>query len=118
MVSRTRSTDSRSGMKHGYGAEETFWIVQGQWLEVADFFDADDVIEAAETQVYDNAHEGAELDIRGGGKDALNALLTAWAAKYAVLRSWTAVGDAEEIAPLQSVETECAGHAHGEEPRE
>jgi hypothetical protein len=97
------------------GEDEAFWIIEGQWLEVGDFFDADDVIEAAETQVYDNAHEGAELDIREGGKDALNALLTAWAEKYAVLRSWTAVGDAQEIAPIQSVETECVEQAHGED---
>ena len=82
-----------------YGAGEPFWIISGEWLNVADFFDADDVIESAETQVYDNAHEGAELDIREGGKDALNALLTEWANKYAVLRSWRATGDAEQIKP-------------------
>jgi hypothetical protein len=82
-----------------YDNNDPFWVVQGHWLEVADFFEADDVIECAETQVYDLAHEGAELDIREGGREALNALLTEWAEKYAELRSWRADFDAEEIAP-------------------
>ncbi len=85
-----------------YGNGEPFWIVEGEWLDVADFFEAADAIEQAATLIYDNAHEGAELDIREGGKEALDFLLTAWARKYAVLRSWTAVGDVEQIAPVET----------------
>lgn len=82
-----------------FGDTETFWITSGEWCDVADFFEADDAIERAQELAHDNACEDAEIDVREGGKEALGALLTGWANRYAVLRAWTQTGDAEKIEP-------------------
>lgn len=86
-----------AGGRSRYGAGESFFVVEGEWLDPAQFFDANDVVEQAKEQLYANAHEDAELELSADAEKKLDALLDAWCKRHVRLRAWMAAGEPEKV---------------------
>lgn len=86
-----------------YGAEGTIWLQSGFCPPFGALMpDADDIIEIMAQCAADNVGEAAEEwpDVGVEGKNALDALLHAWAEKHAPVTFWVAEeGDPPEEVP-------------------
>lgn len=90
-----------------YGGDATFWIASGYLQHPsAVFLDAAGILENAQDRAAEECEDGGEfVAVKPGGKEALDAFLDEWIARYVDVSYWIVDGEHERIEPLPKAPT-------------
>jgi hypothetical protein len=82
-----------------YGHDVTFWIAMGHRQGASGIaLDADGYIENMRDHAAEECEDGAEfVEVKPGGKEALDALLATWLAQYVEVTYWIVDGEQVQI---------------------